>query len=125
MPGMRVPTVPYVIAPAELTPNNVVMMVEAAQAAGNKLIDFCNARSVPRELFDVLEQRWRVPAGYVRRLAFAFPFQHYIVARQLAKSAEVTLARHGTALRIFYAAQAVDAWVCGRAVADDPRGALL
>ncbi len=122
---MRVPTVPFVIAPADLTPHNVLTMVEAAQAAGNKLIDFSNARSMPRELFDVLERRWRVPGGYVRRLAFVFAFHHYIVARQLAKSAEASLAKRGTALRVFYSAQAVDAWVGGGATADDPRGALL
>ncbi|HEX4455636.1 MAG TPA: hypothetical protein VH143_32470, partial [Kofleriaceae bacterium] len=116
---MREPIVPFVIAPADLTPHHVQMMVEAAQAAGNKLIDFSNARSLPRELFDVLERRWRVPGGYVRRLAFVFAFQHYVVARQLSKSAEVSLAKRGTALRVFYSAQAVDAWVCGGAVADD------
>ena len=60
---MREPTVPFVIAPAELTSHNVSMMVEAAQAAGSKRIDFANARSVPRELFDALERRWRVPGG--------------------------------------------------------------
>jgi hypothetical protein len=122
---MREPIVPFVIAPAELTSHDVAMMVEAAQAAGSKLIDFSNARSVPPELFDALERRWRVPGGYVRRLAFVFAFHHYVVARGLARSAEVSLARRGTALRVFYSAQAVDAWVSGRAVADDPRGALL
>jgi hypothetical protein len=122
---MREPTVPFVIAPAELTPHAIAVMVEVAQAAGNKLIDFCNVRAVPRELFDVLERKWRVPGGYVRRLAFVFQFQHYVVARELAKSAEASLAKRGAALRLFYAAQAVDAWVNGRAVADDPRGALL
>jgi hypothetical protein len=70
---MRDPRVPFVVAPSEMTARNVSAIVEVAQVPGSKLIDFCEAREVPAELFVLLARRWRVPGGIVRRLAFVFP----------------------------------------------------
>ena len=100
-------------------------MIDVAQVPGSKLIDFCNTREVAAELFVLLAKRWRVPGGIVRRLAFVFPFHHYVIAQMLARSAIVELAKRGTSFRVFYAAQRVDDWVCGRAVGDDVAGALV
>jgi hypothetical protein len=66
-----------------MTRRNVSAMVEVAQVPGSKLIDFCNAREVSAELFVLLARRWRVPGGLVPRLAFVFPFHHYVSARTL------------------------------------------
>ncbi len=122
---MRDPRVPFVVAPSEMTARNVSAMVEVAQVPGSKLIDFCDAREVSADLFVLLARRWRVPGGLVRRLAFVFPFHHYVIALTLARSAIVTLAKRGTAFRVFYGAQRVEDWVLGRAVGDDIGGALV
>ncbi|HEY3805677.1 MAG TPA: hypothetical protein VGL61_23885 [Kofleriaceae bacterium] len=122
---MRDPFVPFVVAPAELSRRNVSAMVEVAQVPGSKLIDFRDVSDVPPELFGVLAHRWRVPGGLVPRLAFVFPFQHYAIARDLARTTIVTLAKRGTSFRLFYAAQRVHDWVRGLAVGDDVAGALL
>lgn len=122
---MRDPLVPFVVAPAEMTRRNMTAMVEVAQVAGSKLIDFRNTRVVSAHLFEMLEARWRAIAGLVPRLAFVFPFQHYVLARSLAASTVLELAKRGTSFRLFYSAQRVDDWVRGRAVGEDVAGALL
>jgi hypothetical protein len=122
---MRDPLVPFVIAPAEMTRRNVTALVEVAQVPGSKLIDFRTTRTVSAHLFELLEARWRPVAGLVPRLALVFPFHHYVMARPLAASTVVELAKRGTSLRLFYAAQRVEDWVRGRAVGEDVAGALL
>jgi hypothetical protein len=122
---MRDPFVPLVVAPPEMSRRNVSAMVEVAQVPGSKLIDFRNAVDVSPELFVVLAHRWRVPGGLVPRLAFVFPFHHYAIAQQLARTAIVTLAKRGTSFRLFYTAQRVHDWVRGSAVGDDAAGALV
>jgi len=122
---MRDPLVPFVVAPAEMTRRNMLAMVEVAQVAGSKLIDFRNVSVVSAQLFELLATRWRAIAGLVPRLAFVFPFHHYVVARALAASTVVELAKRGTSFRLFYSAQRVDDWILGRAVGEDVAGALL